>query len=721
MITYDYRLERDIGQDKTRVFQPGIIPKEFDNIVIIEGPNSAAKSTLLNIVALGLYGNKGKRVNPVLQEKINALLDLDHQQLSFHFKIDCNESLSLEAEKKDPKTQEIVVKESIDGKTKRILCYENFEKDYNLIYDIPNNPTERLKELLRELREEQTEIGERVRNFSFYLDKTITAINNSRNRSRLKEVKKQFEDALLKKAEFDKIIPEKHAFLSLLEKRAFAYYYCKLSKDGIELTKKRDQLENSLKTNGVDIRKKVDQINKEKSQIQTLTKNLIEKYNFLTPLLKDLVSENDAPRFKIWTGINPYCLESIDLDNFRQESTYYIEEFGNEIQKLEKDPAFRDANMLEQIIRSLRDFESSGLKIPKLDMTIQQFIEMLKEENRKSSLIIQRHEALLENIKLLKEIRTINDQLQTAQAKYKDEVGERSSGAPPDEYYQKNIQLKQLSEELESLANRCNGYYQKCLSKGIPEKCLEYISYREITRGLPTSDIIEKYLQLGEKQVMDNILDLQTDIENNRIELSGLSIVIPRYQKEVQLLEQMKPHKFEDKLDQLIQLKGKTDVLTSRILSEFTTNVTTLMNDKKQAEKNISRDQNCRKYYFEVSKYLGHRLGSFRHIDKTYRAIMVDLISGKIISEDKETIYLSDMGTGQTQSAYISSLLNVDASDSRKIIAMFDEIAMMDDNSLEPILTKMKQLYQQNRLILGILVQRNNKFKLTSFGEKNHE
>jgi exonuclease SbcC len=720
MITYDYRLERDIGQSKIRVFEPGIIPKKFDSLVIIEGPNSSAKSTLLNIIALGLYGNRSKRVNPVLQDKLNALLDFNHQHLTFSFKIYCSDKLVLEVDKKDPKTQEIIVKEVINGQAKRTLNYENFEKEYNLIYDIPNNPTERLKELLRELREEQSETGEKIRNFGFYLHNTIAAINNSRNLSRLLDVQKQLSDARSKRAELEKKIPELQSFLSLLEKRAFAYYYCKYSNDGVELTRKKDELQKGIQSNGLDLKKRVDKIHKDKWQLEELSKSLIEKYNTLTPLLQDLIVDTDRSRFKIWTKINPYYIESIDLDNIREESTHYIEAFGAETQKLEKTPAFQDANVLEQIIRSLKEFESSGLKIQKLDITIHQFIEMLKEENKKSSLLIQRYYSLLENINGLKEIRAVGDQLQIAQRNYKEEVDERSSGSSADDYYQKNSQLKQMAKDLESLAAKCNEYYQKCLSKGITEKSLECASYREITRGLLQSDIVEKYLQLGEKQVMDNILELQTEIENKRIELSGLNIVIPRYEKDVHLLEQMKPHKFEGKLAVLTKLENKTAILTSKILSEYTTNVTTLMNSKKDAEKNALKDQNCKKYYFEVSKYLGHRLGSFRHIDKTYKAAMVDLITGKIISEDNETIYLNDMGTGQTQSAYISSLLNVDATDSRKIVAMFDEIAMMDDTSLEPILTRMKQLYEEKRLILGILVQRSNKFNLISIGERAH-
>ena len=69
------------------------------------------------------------------------------------------------------------------------------------------------------------------------------------------------------------------------------------------------------------------------------------------------------------------------------------------------------------------------------------------------------------------------------------------------------------------------------------------------------------------------------------------------------------------------------------------------------------------------------------------------------------------MGTGQSQSAYLLSLLNV-KNDTRKIIALFDEIAMMDESSLEPICNKLKELKSKNRLLLGILVQRSNKIAI---------
>lgn len=69
MINCDYILERDIGKNEKRIFKPGNIPKELPNIVCIEGPNSSGKSTLLNILALSMYGSKSRKLNPALEKK----------------------------------------------------------------------------------------------------------------------------------------------------------------------------------------------------------------------------------------------------------------------------------------------------------------------------------------------------------------------------------------------------------------------------------------------------------------------------------------------------------------------------------------------------------------------------------------------------------------------------------------------------------------------------
>jgi exonuclease SbcC len=196
-------------------------------VVCIEGPNSSGKSTLLNIIALGLFGTKSSRINPILQSKMHSLLDSSHQKLKFSFEIiSGDKNLSLKSEKADLDGTEIVVKESTGGKPYKPLSFENFEKGYNLVYDIPNNPTERLSELLKELKEEQLQYGNRFKDFGFFLRTTITQISNSRDPKRLKDVKSKLADARSKKRKIDEELPRLQTFLDSLEKSAYIRYYC---------------------------------------------------------------------------------------------------------------------------------------------------------------------------------------------------------------------------------------------------------------------------------------------------------------------------------------------------------------------------------------------------------------------------------------------------------------------------------------------------------------
>ena len=60
------------------------------------------------------------------------------------------------------------------------------------------------------------------------------------------------------------------------------------------------------------------------------------------------------------------------------------------------------------------------------------------------------------------------------------------------------------------------------------------------------------------------------------------------------------------------------------------------------------------------------------------------------------------MGTGQTQSTYLQSKLKTNYG-GRKLIVMFDEVGMMDDNSMEPIKNLIRQLKKEGILLKNLL------------------
>src|SRR5690606_38439982 len=100
----------------------------------------------------------------------------------------------------------------------------------------PNNPTERLPELLKELKDEQLQFGNRFKEFGFYLRNTITQITSSRDPKRLGDIKKKLAEARKQKNKTDEELPQLQTFLELLEKSAYIKYYCHYSEQGEELT-----------------------------------------------------------------------------------------------------------------------------------------------------------------------------------------------------------------------------------------------------------------------------------------------------------------------------------------------------------------------------------------------------------------------------------------------------------------------------------------------------
>jgi len=192
--------------------------------------------------------------------------------------------------------------------------------------------------------------------------------------------------------------------------------------------------------------------------------------------------------------------------------------------------------------------------------------------------------------------------------------------------------------------------------------------------------------------------------------VKSCGIYIEQYQKEIEKLEKQKPHKYEKYQSQLDSLLQKTQSMSQKLLDEYNNNIRSLI-DRKVNKSDVEKSEYKARYYLEASKYLAHKIGSFRHVNTTYKAETVDLVSGIIITDDNTTIHLADIGTGQSQSAYLLGLLNVQ-NDTRKIIALFDEIAMMDDRSLEPINDRMKELYKDEKLLLGIMIQKGNSIKI---------
>jgi len=474
----------------------------------------------------------------------------------------------------------------------------------------------------------------------------------------------------------------------------------KIQKQSEELSRSEKKLDSSYR--------------KLRKQISSLQGDVVSSFNESTPIIAGLLSKKEKPRFKIWKAVNPYETSDHDLNRIKTETIHYLNLFGSEYDKYQSDDSLRDAALLKNIINSLEQFENSAFTIPKIKLTIKELINILRHESQKNYALISRYENLNTVIGVLEDLK---DNTETLLRKIGEIEKTRAQGETLTEkysasFYEEQSQLRRLNSDLSSAKAKRDAYLHKCLSKDIPKKLLEQGSFKELMEQLPQNNELEPFLSLSEKQIEAKILDLESQINKKRKEVGSLSVIIDQYTKEKEKLEKQEPHKYEGYCTQLQGLLQKIESISQKLLNEYNNNVKRLM-DRDIEKTEIEKDESRKRYFREVSKYLAHRIGNFKHIDKSYNAKEVDLISGVIITEGDLTIHLADMGTGQSQSAYLLGLLNV-KDDKRKIIALFDEIAMMDDSSLEPIYEKMKELHKAKRLLLGILVQKGNEIKTKS-------
>jgi DNA repair protein SbcC/Rad50 len=187
MLEFDYLIERNDGKSINK-YTP-IINSKLENLISISAPNDFGKSTLLNLIALSFFGLENKRINPSLIERMESLVSSDRQKVKFEINITKdNLKLHILSKKGDLNNSEISRFEKIDNGDFKRITQEYFDRNYLLIYDIPDNPLGRINELNKDLYQKQHKIGDRIKSLSIYIRDIITEISNSKDPKKIKEL-----------------------------------------------------------------------------------------------------------------------------------------------------------------------------------------------------------------------------------------------------------------------------------------------------------------------------------------------------------------------------------------------------------------------------------------------------------------------------------------------------------------------------------------------------
>ncbi len=702
MIDYEYLIERDEG-DRKRQFRPNPVLQNLPNLAYIEGPNSSGKSTLLHILALSCHGLKNKRIKKSLQEKMENLINSEHQEIKFKITI-TNKDAQTEftAEKKNFKDKEIVLRNNMN----QIISYNDFERDYNLIYDIPEDPTKRLKELTHEIKDFQNWFQKRLgmlRNFLVTLTHDIREAKDPRaienNKLQKKEVLKQKESLGL---------AIKHSEDELKSNRMYAClrFYTE-SKNNCE------KLASCLKdTKREDVKSKKErlQANKEAIELQKRlhdeADSLDQMHSQITPVLVRFFTKKEDNKLKLWreTDVKKELLEPEINQVLKLEASYFRELIEKVLEKERKDENLKQAEFIKALFQVVESYSAANVKLPGIELTVAKFKDLLKTETRKYDELIERIKSLENTSLKLKEILE----------KRKFIVGElipeikrasKKSGVAKVEDDSEQYRQQKLIDRMSELKSKVIFYRDECIKVGIPERDILSM-YQSVILGKALKNL-EGYDEL---QLKDKIYGLEQYIAEQREKMKKIESISAYLDREIERLESKKEHPYLKHLTflelSLKQVQSMEDKINT--CDDF---IRLLIDENSEKEDLESRggDAKRNEYFKKIFTYLAQRVGTIRHIEQDYKPTYIDLIRNEIITEKGRKIKIADMGTGQSQSAFLKGLLS--SNDGRKIVALFDEVAMLDKSSLDPVKDQLKSLYMQGRLLLGIIVQKGETLK----------
>lgn len=704
MIEYNYQIKRN-EEDEIALYVPDKIPKQLPNLVYIEGPNSSGKSTLLNMIALGLHGLKKENMAPALKHKMTSLLDSSYQEVTFQIRIrNRDNTLEIISTRDDPR-KPIKVYEIKNGR-KVPLPPERFERDYNLIYDIPENPTQRLNQLTRSIKELQQIRKNRVASLRAYIKTVINDVKHSRDPERIKTLKEELDTA---RREYDKLSKEHENnknYLDMLER----YTYCRCVLDYLEKLDRIEREIENLKKEQKRVERKIKKQTREHAGLtahaQKKMNDLEEMYDRATPILRNLISEEHKHFIMLWERINfNDILRHLEFsDSFRKVLLTFKAILFNMTQDKKYDAAIEEAKIWKKVIDVLEEYETKDFVVPGIGTNISDFIRILREANKEK-------DELLEYVTNIDNLIALLDQMDAVYKTLETDIFpklRKINDDPGEEWFENDVspydELKAAQRKFEEIQERCDFYIKECTKKDISDEELQ-TTFDE----LRLREEIHPYNSYSEEQLLEKINSLKETISEEQDVLKRKEYFLGIQEKEIERLEKKEPHKYQNKMGELTDFLRICQILEQKLVN-YDKYITEIIEGCYSMDSKNSKNQDRKKYFQEVSAYLGKRVGYIRHINEEYKVRSIDMINGLINTEVGKIIRLADMGTGQSQSAYLMGQLNV--TDNRKIIALFDEVAMMDKTSLTPIFKKLRELYAEDRLLLGIVVQMGQEIKI---------
>ena len=697
MIKSFYRLEIDTSKGKIS-YEIDDRLRYLEDISLIEAPNDFGKSTLLHCIALGCFGDKDtirKSIeDPGLLDKIDMLYKGSHTDVEFEITFNAHDT-EFTARKRLGSPQ---ISRILNGNP---LTYEEFKNKFNIIYQIPSDPVNRLNGIIKDVTNGVNDISNSLAIHDTNLETILDNIEND-PKVRLEElkidIKKTTNSKEIEEENRDSISTE----IDHIKKYISIIEYEKLNTRESNLIKQIDLLKQG-QTTAKQTTKKINDIVENvtifNNNINSLRDDYIEKINVMDLGISQLDNLIDDFRkldiFKDFLDNNgKYFWEKfvVEIDNIvreqqeliisdeKVENTKYFKSLKSFLEDL---PDTIDNESLTTPLRVLLDEVNKYLNTTSDADINSQFIDIFSIYNKIDSV----HQEGIE----------VCNQYNNLPKDQRDGVGWSSSAL---EIHNKENQITAINEDRRKVEKDMKSLNIEELINAKSDRDqfkarfrTKYPSYYNLKIDVLIAKCRKKDQFLWEikKKIKDHDLKIRVD-KREKEGLEGRNSEEFLYDQET----------CEDLANVFQSLLSQLNTLQNSLRSSTETDKENDLDEKFKEQLQIFlaqkipkipiKDINDKTSYQEVSK--------------------VDHVKKLFITKDGQEFPFLTFGSGRTSSISYQSTIN-SLSSKKLSIVLLDE-ALMDDVSFEPLIKAMNNGYNQGKILAGICVRFDKEVKVES-------
>jgi hypothetical protein len=672
MFTIEYELQ-DGGPFYRKDFPS---PEDYGhNMFFVRGTNDKGKTTMLNMIALGLYANKypeaeKEMISDLLRAKMEYLSSAEIEHLKFAYNI-----VSLDG------STEISVQYD-NGSLTTFLNNEPVGSEYlmesiQVLYDIPEDPLIKLQSSVRLIKENIMDYDRYLQRYRDDTSQKLTQIiDYNKKEENLRKNKKLLEDLerdLEIKAELEKNARKELTELEIVDK-VFSFFEINDSIEEnenkiVSLKEKRRLLKQKGIGGGtIKFKKQIDDFNNALSSVKEIVKSIKKYSNILSEEQNVLFKTIDK---KITTLINPQELSSKNVETWNKEIKKIIVDLKNDPINQEFQTEEKQSELITKIMHVLNDYLTLEMNVPGTNIkNIFSFYRELDNYNKQIEPKISKKKQFIEVSKEIEKLSVRMSDLKVKRIEIPDIEEEQV-----DEYENIEKDIKKLKGENEKLVIQIAQY--------IP--VVESLSEDE------TREILNNPGRRGHYKIK------KEEFEGLKKQVEGLTQKTETYRalnKELAVLEE--PPKYNEQW-----LRNEYDSC-GKLLSKISKwkQVLEPINFRK---KDIGVNYNQSKELFEaLSEYFAEILQKVYFEKKSWEVTKVDLHNRQYIVKDRKPIKFIQMGTGHTALNSIMARIKQNFGGKKKVI-LIDEVGHMDEDNIQILVNEIKQQIKRNETLFALI------------------